>query len=642
MSSQDGILAAWGNDSGCAAKPLGFDVTNAIKSDVTRPDSSQMWHTIRRPRWHAAGHRSGGQRRHGLGSCEQHPIDLWQSPSSKLSIQLARDKKTVGRMKLAARVPGWENHVLCDRWEMIRFRVRAARYGLGFSSRPTASDLLTYATTVAFPLATIVVATRLTVASRLFVAGLVMAVAIVLLVWWHSHLPRIFAKAATSDRYAQELRRDLRAGLGNAPAYDLIKTLYQEAVTDANAELALTGTPEGFGYVATAQDVTFACIACPMDDPTSLRSLLVGAPVARSTDWHEAAERFAEARQDLISRWRHIDDDPRADDETGWNLVLEEFSGTPLADGRIQWEITTAHATYGQIVRTSDALLNEFALFAYLVAPRRRQSTVRRWLRRPRVLRQVAVRMRLGEAITFTSERAMLAALPWRRTIHRRSARPADIFLRPTGRAAGLGVAVTTLMPDRDGRCPAWLGLRSKYVGTYPDVLHVIPAGMCNSKDVSASVGALQQPVAADFIEATMWSEFFEEWKGVREFENLSSHQWRRLISEHRHADDLLGTEIVLTGLAFDLLNLRPEICAVLRLPRDVRSDLNYEYAARTPPHACELADLDELRSCVGYVQSGLASLALAQLAIDGKRVAASRLPSARTRSTSGRSRRSK
>jgi len=169
-------------------------------------------------------------------------------------------------------------------------------------------------------------------------------------------------------------------------------------------------------------------------------------------------------------------------------------------------------------------------------------------------------------------------------------------------------------MPNERGELTAWVGMRSALVGTYPDVLHVIPAGMCNSKDLVPVGPTPVRGIPADFLEYTIWSEFFEEWKGVKEFESMMSHRWRSDIDQYRRKDELAGTELSLTGLAFDLLNLRPEVCAVLTLPRDIRSDLNYEYVRGTPPRPLSLEHLDEMPSCAGYVQSGVASLARAQL----------------------------
>jgi len=136
--------------------------------------------------------------------------------------------------------------------------------------------------------------------------------------------------------------------------------------------------------------------------------------------------------------------------------------------------------------------------------------------------------MRIGSQISFTSGAALLRQLAWRRAIHRRTGDLGQLFIRPEARAAGLGVAVTTLMPNNNGEVTAWIGMRSQHVGTYPDVLHVIPAGMCNSKDVVSTGSFPGQDVPADFLASTIWSEFFEEWQGIDAFENFSSHHWRR------------------------------------------------------------------------------------------------------------------
>jgi hypothetical protein len=67
---------------------------------------------------------------------------------------------------------------------------------------------------------------------------------------------------------------------------------------------------------------------------------------------------------------------------------------------------------------------------------------------------------------------------------------------------------------------------------------------------------------------------------------------------------------LVYTGLAFDLLNMRPEVCAYVQVEQ-FRSSLNWEYDDNTPPVPVDpsgslIEDLSRI------VQSGAASLLLA------------------------------
>jgi len=502
-----------------------------------------------------------------------------------------------------------------DLYEEVRFRLRAARYGFRFTKRPPAADLFTYITTAA---AILVVALSLLRELSPLLRGLVLAMEVgsllAALVWWHSRLSRIFGRAAASDTHASTVRADLRRGLENVGAYEQINALYIDVVDHTNKIVESSGVADRFGYVGTNHGVTFSVIAVPMSDANSLKTLLVGDAHERPRTWQRWAGEFANERQALIRRWRGLDGYRDTDDESGWNLVLDSLEVTASNGGSSNWQAHASQATYGQIVRTSDSLLNEFALFAFLASARERRSSLSRIVSGFPVGAWILKTLRVGHEIRFTTQSALLRQLKWPRAIHRQTGQLELLFLAPVARGAGLGVAVTTLMPNERGELTAWVGMRSALVGTYPDVLHVIPAGMCNSKDLVPVGPTPVRGIPADFLEYTIWSEFFEEWKGVKEFESMMSHRWRSDIDQYRRKDELDGTELSLTGLAFDLLNLRPEVCAVLTLPRDIRSDLNYEYVRGTPPRPLSLEHLDEMPSCAGYVQSGVASLALAQL----------------------------
>jgi len=137
----------------------------------------------------------------------------------------------------------------------MRFRLRAAWYVLRLTRLPRLPDILTYVTTLAVPALTLRLLWNLNPFVPWFAVALLMAAALVLLVWWHSHLPRIFGRAATNDKHALTLRLALRYGLENEDAYRQINMLYQDAVTQTNEFIAATGSRDHLGFVATGNGV---------------------------------------------------------------------------------------------------------------------------------------------------------------------------------------------------------------------------------------------------------------------------------------------------------------------------------------------------------------------------------------------------
>lgn len=415
----------------------------------------------------------------------------------------------------------------------------------------------------------------LTVCALLALAFLVACVAIRYL----ANLSRIMAVAAWSDEGADRVRRDMAVGMRNGAAYEQLIELYEPIRAAANTTLDPKHRLEPVELRSTrsAQPNRYAAVVIPAGDGDTLESL-IGDQIAERD--HTCFRLLADSRQQLMRKWRAMGskDERELEDERGDNYCLTELR----SDGGLRLEVGVA--TYGEIVRSCDSLINEFALYAFLAGP---YATRRRLSIRPRRT------LRMSPA-------AMLHCLPWRHRIHRDSrARPRDIrrhrrshpdsptpagrlFLNPEDRAAGVGVAVVTVEETPDGE-RFYLGMRSGVVGTYPSTHHVIPAGMCNTYGTDLTARSNKEPPSAHYLSTAMKCEFIEEWFSVEEFENNRRRGWERLVND-RWREEMATTdgdwrEPELTGIAFDLLNLRPEVCAVAVVKTE-SGVLNWEFEA--------------------------------------------------------------
>ena len=314
-----------------------------------------------------------------------------------------------------------------------------------------------------------------------------------------------------------------------------------------------------------------------------------GRIVSRGDFWRSRVSTFAGERQKLMATLRQ--DASLANpfgDEGGENLVLERLGGSPRISLR------AATATYGQIVRTSDALINEFALMAYLLE----RSAVRQ--------RPVPLRLTGAQA---------LRVLPWRRTVHSWDS-GIDVLVAPRRRAAGLGVSVVLQLSSPDGKATSGiLARRSSNVGTYPDALHVIPAGMVNVRSpdpANDGVGIGRLP------KLTILAEFVEECFDVVELSghslgNFEMRLWRELAQR-----GLTEIAPVFTGIAIDLLNLRTEICATIDLTayRSAVDDfvVSWEFTHNEDLRRVNLEHGSAVARRNEFVQSGIGALHLADL----------------------------
>jgi hypothetical protein len=162
------------------------------------------------------------------------------------------------------------------------------------------------------------------------------------------------------------------------------------------------------------------------------------------------------------------------------------------------------------------------------------------------------------------------------------------------------------------------LGMRSKEVGTYPSCLHVIPAGMCNTHRTEWLRGEKQSVVPDWFVRTTMRSEFLEEWFDYQKLEREATDvlDWRQDVDRAWKEARIGDQQILLTGLAYDLLNLRPEICGVVLVDR-WGDKLCWEYISISgrayEDYPLMKVGIGEATGPTRIVQSGAAALFLAQ-----------------------------
>jgi hypothetical protein len=491
------------------------------------------------------------------------------------------------------RTPG----ALSSAYERLRYRSRLFRLALRLKSRPSLSELVGFLGLSAF-LAFIM---GLLTGLGLFIGGGIAAAGILLLAFLLerrvARISYVFSVAQRSDDGLRRLLQAMTQGMQNDHAYEMLNDLYRPIVAAANDRISAQGYQRAFEFVCPGSTAhSFSAIVLHPHQVETLSRILNPKVQTRSTAWLRRVSNFAEERQTWMKRLRQekTHEHPLGhDDEVGENLVLERIDFT-APNGEIC--LTVAGGSYGAIVRTSDSLINEFAVFAYLCS----KEHSRQW--GPAILRiGKKIRMRPVE---------VLRELPWRREIHSWEDEPADILLRPRGRAAGLGVAVT-IIPDTAKDPGAYVGRRSLKVGTYPGAWHVIPAGMCNAPGLEFMVRA-GLGLMPDQLRWTMLSELLEECFDQAEFSDVRTDHWRDRVVRECKARGIAVTAPEYTGLAIDLLNLRPEVCGSIELREDLVKTICWEYDKLEGLQLVPLSEIARFCKRGNFVQSGAASLLLA------------------------------
>ncbi|HKN55090.1 MAG TPA: hypothetical protein VJX66_21525, partial [Amycolatopsis sp.] len=277
----------------------------------------------------------------------------------------------------------------------------------------------------------------------LVLAGVAACVAAAISMWFRlARRPQdLFGAAARTEDRAEELRRSMVDGMTHDFAYENLARLYAPIVVQA--EQFLSSTQVNWPTDAAGNRCLVITIAPPQAQ--RLDEVITDIEGPRGADWKLRVSEFASGRQAFMATMRRSTSlSNMFGDEAGANIVLARISATP----RLGMSVNTA--TYGQIVRTCDSLVNEFAVFASLAS----RSAFRK---KPRPL--------------LFDGKDLLKVLPWRRQVHAWDDQDA-LLVAPRRRASGLGVSLA-LVDEQDGHASVFVARRSSNVGTYPDVLHV-------------------------------------------------------------------------------------------------------------------------------------------------------------------------
>jgi len=168
------------------------------------------------------------------------------------------------------------------------------------------------------------------------------------------------------------------------------------------------------------------------------------------------------------------------------------------------------------------------------------------------------------------------ASMPLRRTLHREVADP---VVDGSKRCAGIGISLLIAHPDESGAIHLMVRQRSTSVAVDMNRNHVIPAGMFQSYTGDPEVRDYQliRTVAREYLE-----ELYSE-----EFPVTGDDVWDLVQANprYRFLDALLDSgraQLVVTGVAVNLITLRPEVLALLYIRDagwpDVPLKVNGEY----------------------------------------------------------------
>lgn len=401
----------------------------------------------------------------------------------------------------------------------------------------------------------------------------------------------LFRSAASSEERAEALRRLMVEGMAHDVAYANLARLYAPIVQRAKQSLPAM-------HVSLPTDVEGKpCLVVTVAPPAPRRldDIMAGIEDPRGPEWTARVSKFAAERQAYMTTLRRsVSLSNRFGDEAGSNIVLSKIHAEP----GLGMSVNTA--TYGQIMRTSDSLVNEFALFAnhaYRSAFRKKP--------RPLMFR----------------EKDLLKVLPWRREVHSWDDVDA-LLIAPGHRAAGVGVSLS-LIDVQDERASVFVARRSSNVGTYPDVMHVVPSGMMN---VHGDLRHDKDDLAA-LPRLAMMSEFLEECLDIEELSGHSAVNFAQRVAEKLDELRLNDLDPAFTGFAIDLLNLRTDVCGVLDLTGR-RSLLNTFNLSWEYTHTERLSRIDISAAPLGlrrtdFVQSGIGSIHLASLWLAAQRPSA-------------------
>jgi hypothetical protein len=354
------------------------------------------------------------------------------------------------------------------------------------------------------------------------------------------------ARASQENDEAERINKLLRKGRDKSEAYDFLVELWQRIVAGHDA-LAMYQAP-GITQALPIIRVNLASV-----EQIDLNRLLKVEKHSRFRNYTQDVDNSADYVNGnpeefklrktwtrFLSRYRGptFKETTFRDDYEGHNICLRTME---FLDGQLKTPLDCTVELYGNIMDSSDCIIDEVYLhFTY--------DTLYR-----KGLAQDALRH-----------------LPWRRNLHSGSGDPLDLLTRTEGRAAGIGVAALTIF-NKDGRFQAVRGLRSSKVGTLQEVYHVIPSGMTNvnlEDDVANQILLkdgyfnITLQVEKEFLEEIFSQEWAQESESPTDSlpDLVKKHATRHLYGDKSQYQ----ASIHLTGIVFDLLNYRPEICCLI------------------------------------------------------------------------------
>ena len=150
--------------------------------------------------------------------------------------------------------------------------------------------------------------------------------------------------------------------------------------------------------------------------------------------------------------------------------------------------------------------------------------------------------------------RSRLLRLPQRSQYHRNIS-PSQALTHGRGRSAAIGVAVLVVFNDA-GTYKALLSRRTAHHATRPNAYHLLPAFIFQPMKQTAHPQEWS-------IRYHVYREFLEELFGMTENSSRSIYEHPALVDLQKMEDNE-SAGLYLTGIAMNLLTLRPEICITL------------------------------------------------------------------------------
>lgn len=214
----------------------------------------------------------------------------------------------------------WRN----DRQALIRYRLRAARYGLAIRLMRPYGDVLGILSLIGT-----LIAFGITIPKDIWrISGEIFGALIVALAWPLirdlGSLSAIMLSAASTEEGTRKVFHDMRKGMNNVEAYIALRDIYGPLIAEANDSLpGSSATLEFVGYSGPGP-AEYAAVVLRTQGLASLSTILGN--LSKETPAGKRSDQRAESRQKLMNRWRVINDSPmKMGAEEGDNYCLTEM-----------------------------------------------------------------------------------------------------------------------------------------------------------------------------------------------------------------------------------------------------------------------------------------------------------------------------